>query len=696
MRFDKGAGVLTACVKASYLATSSRATHGSASQSVLGSSAILRCLIGIFLTGLICCVLSPPAAAQALAFTSKTADGQIFELATEQSSSTVVCFLGTQCPMARGYAGQLNQLHRDFAQAGVRIVGVMSNRQDSADDIVRYAQDLKIEFPLVHDVGNLIADRFGASRTPEVYLLDRQLKLRYHGRIDDQLAPGVARATATRHDLRVALEQVLAGKPVSIPATAALGCIIGRVASAQGAPAGENGVTYTNQVARVLQRHCVECHRAGEIGPFAMDSFEEVVGWAETMLETVEQGRMPPWHADPNFGDFVNERAMPETDKQILRDWIAGGSKRGLDSDLPAPRQWVEGWNLPRPPDLIVSMRARPFSVPKEGVIEYQYFVADPGLTEDTWVTAAEVIPGARSVVHHAIVFVRPPDGADFRGVGWLSAYVPGQRVHELPPGRARKVAAGSKFVFQMHYTPNGVEQMDVTSVGLLFTQPEHVTHEVLTLMAIDQEFEIPPGASDFAVQARTQWIPAEAELLAITPHMHVRGKSFKLFTNGPHASPLLSVPAYDFNWQHTYQLREPIALNSSTHGLEFEATFDNSSANPFNPDPTETVTWGDQTWEEMAVAFFEVARPIGTKELARPRQAMVSVDASPSGQPRQEKVDSYVERVFRELDANRDGLVQKNEVDIVVRHMHFGLWDLNRDNVVSREEVQRVAEKLF
>jgi hypothetical protein len=427
-----------------------------------------------------------------------------------------------------------------------------------------------------------------------------------------------------------------------------------------------------------------------------MDSFEEVVGWADTMLETVDQGRMPPWHADPNFGDFVNARAMPEADKQILRDWIAGGSQRGLESDLPAPRQWIEGWNLPRPPDLIVSMRSRPFTVPKEGVVEYQYFVADPGFTKDTWVTAAEVKPGARSVVHHAIVFVRPPDGADFRGVGWLSAYVPGQRVHELPPGRARKVAAGSKFVFQMHYTPNGVEQTDVSKVGLLFAQPEQVTHEVLTLMAIDQEFEIPPGESSFAVQARTDWIPADAELLAITPHMHVRGKSFKLFINGPEAPPLLHVPAYDFNWQHTDLLRQPIALDSASHGLEFEATFDNSHANPFNPDPTETVTWGDQTWEEMALAFFEVARPVGATEFSRPRQAMVSVESSPSGPSRQEKVDAYVERLFRELDANLDGLIHKSEVDIVVRHMHFGLWDLNGDKVVSREEVQRVAEKLF
>ncbi|MEZ6079412.1 MAG: hypothetical protein R3C56_28210 [Pirellulaceae bacterium] len=218
----------------------------------------------------------------------------------------------------------------------------------------------------------------------------------------------VARAAASRQDLRIAIEELLSGKPISIPATNALGCIIGRVPHVETIDQVANSTTYTNQVARVLQQHCVECHRSGEIGPFAMDRYEEVVGWAETMMETVEQGRMPPWHADPQFGSFANARNMPEEDKQILRDWIDGGLQRGDDADLPAPLEFTDGWNMPRTPDLEIGMRDRPFVVPKDGVVEYQYFVADPGLTEDTWVTAAQVIPGKRSVVHHAIVFVRP------------------------------------------------------------------------------------------------------------------------------------------------------------------------------------------------------------------------------------------------------------------------------------------------
>lgn len=176
--------------------------------------------------------------------------------------------------------------------------------------------------------------------------------------------------------------------------------------------------------------------------------------------------------------------------------------------------------------------------------------------------------------------------------------------------GTLAKIPAGSKLVFQMHYTPNGVEQSDVTRVGLLTCDASQVKQEVFTLMAIDQEFEIPPGVENYSVRASTRWLPAGAELLAITPHMHFRGKSFRLFGAVGESEMLLHVPNYDFNWQHTYQLQQPLPLDAFESGLQFEAVFDNSTHNPFNPDPTQIVTWGDQSWEEMAVAFFEVARP--------------------------------------------------------------------------------------
>ncbi len=637
---------------------------------------------------------------------------------------TAVCFIGTQCPMVRSYVTELNSLQADYKVRGVQIVGVFSNLQDSIDDITRFIDELKVEFPVVHDSGNIIADQYAATRTPEVFLLDRELQLRYHGRINDKYAPGVARGKATREDLRLAIEQSLAGQTVTEPETIALGCIIGRVPEnlqkqpsvlpsktavqpTDGDPLATRTrddepaksaatVTYSKDIVRVLQRNCIECHRAGEIGPFAMDSYSEVVGWAETMLETIENERMPPWHADPQFGEFVNARYMPEDDKQLFRDWIAGGFAQGLESDLPPPLDYVDGWRLPREPDMVVEMRDRPFIVPKDGVVEYQYFVADLGLTEDKWVAAAQVIPGSASVVHHAIAFIRPPDGSRFRGVGWLSAYVPGQRSQTFPPGRARRVPAGSKLVFQMHYTPTGKEQADITKAGLIFVPESEVTHEVFTLVGIDQEFEIPPNEEEHLVRAEVPWLPDGGELLAVTPHMHYRGKSFKLFSGPYQDDVLLNVPRYDFNWQHTYQFSVPLALNK-LQKLSFDATFDNSNANPFNPNPNDWVTWGDQTWEEMAVAFFEVSEPRQSTQTASEVDSKRTISELQVSDERQDKIDAYVAKMMTTLDTNSDGKIHRSETGILMRRWdRFERWDANGDWVLERDELINVAKGLF
>ena len=268
------------------------------------------------------------------------------------------------------------------------------------------------------------------------------------------------------------------------------------------------------------------------------------------------------------------------------------------------------------------------------------------------------MIPGNRGVVHHCIVFVRPPDGSSFRGVGWLTGYVPGQRSFALPPGRARKVPAGSKLVFQMHYTPNGVEQSDVTQLGINFVDHKQVTHEVYTLLAIDQEFEIPPFHANFPVHGAVEWFPKRAELLAIVPHMHVRGRAFQAVSrsNGK-TSVLLDVPRYDFNWQHVYELTTPLKL-AEIDGLEFTARFDNSKDNPVNPDPSQTVTWGDQTWEEMAIAFFEVSEPIATDREFEPtpkrRLPTVRAESLPAEAI---DVEAFATKFFERFDRNRDGI---------------------------------------
>jgi hypothetical protein len=325
--------------------------------------------------------------------------------------------------------------------------------------------------------------------------------------------------------------------------------------------------------------------------------------------------------------------------------------------------------------------------------VEYQYFVVDPKLTEDRWVSAAQVIPGDAAVVHHAIVFIRPPDDVDFQGIGWLTAYVPGQMATRFPEGYARRLPAGSKLVFQMHYTPNGRETQDLSKIGMTFVDEKKVTHEVFTLAGLDQDFEIPPRVSDHRVEGRLNRLPTNGELLAVSPHMHLRGKSFELRSRDTSGETvLLRVPRYDFNWQHTYEFSDRIPLGKFD-GLDFTVSFDNSAGNPFNPDPEEYVMWGDQTWEEMAVAFFEVARPRTVQESERSSDTNSST-ASQSSEPSAKAV-AYADEFIRSMDRDGDGKVSREEATSVVRDFSFPRLDRDQDRYITREElIQAVGER--
>jgi peroxiredoxin len=624
-------------------------------------------------------------------FDIRTTDGSAFSLAdnVEKKQLTVICFLGTECPLVKLYCLRLNELSTQMAGQPVRFLGIDSNLQDSEEELIAFSERQNLNFPVAKDHRNLIADQFGALRTPEVFVLDADFRVRYRGRIDDQYEPGISKPKPTRNDLQVAIEELLAGQPVSTPRTESEGCLIGRVKEADVASA----ITFSNQVSRLLQKHCVECHRAGDIGPFSLTDYEEVVGWADMLLEVIDDGRMPPWHANPQYGDYLNARHMPEADKQTLRDWVAAGVPFGNPQELPEPYRSHIGWNLPKEPDVVIPMRDKPFAIPAEGSVEYQYFVVDPEFKEDKWVVAAEVLPGNRSVVHHSIVFVRPPDGVSFDGIGWLGAYVPGQRETTYPAGYARKIPAGSKFVFQQHYTPVGTAQTDLTRVGIVFADEADVTHKVFTLIALEQDFEIPPHAANYPVTARLRKLPAEGKLLALAPHMHFRGKSFRVTTKtGDQEEILLDVPNYDFNWQHVYGLRQPLALGDLDE-LKFVATFDNSTENPVNPDPSKPVFWGDQTWEEMAVAFFEVAQQ---RNLSESSQVHSQPSTDIMSAHEQRLAEAYVNDFFARFDQNLDGVITQDELPRMVWKRARNSLDLNGDKIVERDEVVGAARELF
>jgi peroxiredoxin len=523
------------------------------------------------------------------------------------SRVVVVAFLGNECPLVGHYAGRLVELHGRYKDRGVAFVGINANQQDSLAAMAHFARTRRVEFPLLKDAGNRVADQFAAERTPEVFVLDADRKVRYVGRIDDQYTYGVQRPRATREYLAEALDALLAGKSPSTASTETVGCLIGRVFTSQ----KPSEVTYSRQISRILQNRCVECHRPGQIGPFSLTSYREVVGWAEMIDEVVQQRRMPPWHADPKYGHFANDARLAEEDRELIRRWVAAGAPEGDPAELPPPRKFAEGWQIGRP-DKIIYMADKPFQVPARGEVKYQYFIVDPGFTDDMWIAAAECRPGNRAVVHHIIVGVLTGDrrlvGSAEDRSDWLAATAPGARPLLLGEGYAKLIPAGAKLVFQLHYTPNGTAQEDRSSIGLVFADPATVKRIVTTQKAATRRLVIPPGDPNHRVDA-SHVFASDTLLMAMFPHMHLRGKSFRYTAVYPDGKGeiLLDVPRYDFNWQNSYELVEPKLMPKGTR-LECVAHFDNSESNLANPDPTATVRWGDQTWEEMMIGYFAAA----------------------------------------------------------------------------------------
>ncbi|MEM1067602.1 MAG: redoxin domain-containing protein [Planctomycetota bacterium] len=639
-------------------------------------------------------------------FSLPTTDGETVALSTDPTvKCDVICFLGTECPLAKIYASRLQRMSDEYAERGVRFIGINSNVQDSMEELSEYGLTHGLSFPLAKDFDRRVALQFGATRTPEVFVVDRMGVIRYQGRIDDQFQVGVSRKKASTNDLRDAIEQLVTNQPIKTPRTTAVGCLISLPRESNNK--NPHNVTFCNQVVRVLQQHCIECHRDGEIGPFVLDQYDEVVGWADMCLEVMDNGRMPPWHANPNHGSFLNARQMSDADKLTFQRWVEVGMPYGNASDLPEPKQYVSGWRLSAEPDAIFPISNQPFSVPADGTVEYQYFVIDPGFKEERWVRAAQVIPGNAAVVHHCIAFTRPPDSGDFRDISLLSAYVPGQIRGELPSGYAQRIAPGSKIVFQMHYTPTGKTEQDLTRLGLVFADRETVTHEVYALAAINHQFEIPPNAAEYPVKGNVNWFPKDGSLLAVTPHMHLRGKSFQFnVRKDDQTETLLDVPAYDFNWQHNYELTSPMPLESVDQ-LKFTAVFDNSNENPNNPDPNEYVSWGDQTWQEMALAFITVAQPMAKrKTIANDGQVYTdersrrSLQESEDYKKRRKRLreqwiqqaESFADRYMKRFDRNGDDFITEQELPDSVRM--FGFWDMDHDgdDRISREEIQSEA----
>jgi hypothetical protein len=389
--------------------------------------------------------------------------------------------------------------------------------------------------------------------------------------------------------------------------------------------------SFYRDVVPILQEHCQTCHRVGEIAPFSLITYKESKPWASAIKKATQSKDMPPWFADPRFGKWADDPSLMPEQIATLTKWADAGAPEGDPRDAPPAKNWSRGWNIPQP-DVVVRM-LKAVSIPAQGEVDYTYEIVPTGFATDRWIQMSQIRPSSPKYVHHAVVYIRPPDSKWLRGapVGvpftandltdpvqrrnahWtdtdmLLVYAPGSSPDKWADSMAKFVPAGSDLVFQMHYTTNGHAGTDQTAAGIVFSKVP-VKQRVLTLQLTNSSFLIPPHADNFRVDVQGT-LPNDAILLNFFPHMHLRGKRFEY--NIVHADrtveTLLRVH-YDFHWQLSYRLAEPRFLKAGTK-LQAVAWFDNSDKNPHNPDPDAMVKWGDQTRDEMMVGFFDVAVP--------------------------------------------------------------------------------------
>ncbi len=388
-------------------------------------------------------------------------------------------------------------------------------------------------------------------------------------------------------------------------------------ADSPGESSDANSVTYTKEVARIIQHRCQDCHRPGQIGPMSLLNYESAKNWAETIEEVVTERRMPPWFADPTVGKFAHDRSLSQQEIDTITKWVEAGCPKGDDSDLPELRKFTDGWFI-SDPDVVFSMKEE-FEVPATGTVGYKYFAIPTNFEEDKWIEAVELKAGNPAVGHHILMSIRPPGSeagprprgsanSDEQALGFFAAVAPGYLPPAFPKGFGKKIPKGSTILFQMHYTPNGIAQKDRSSVALRFAR-EPVHTEIRTRGIFNNFLAIPPGDDNYEVKSAFR-LPQDSVVLSFMPHMHLRGKDFEFVVEYPDGrkEKALSV-RWNFNWQVRYELSEPLTMPKGTI-IRCTAHFDNSAANKANPDPTKRVTWGDQTWDEMMIGYINYYVP--------------------------------------------------------------------------------------
>ena len=568
--------------------------------------------------------------------------------------ATVVVFLSFDCPNSNNYTPTLLDFVKNFESKGVKFIGVCENEL-TADELAAKVKEFKLPFPVFVDAKQAIADAFKAKITPEAFVLDHNQVMRYRGRIDNMFSERLKRnPTVTDHDLKNAVEDLLAGKPVRTPVTTAVGCPIGGRDIVVKTP---TTVTYHKDIAPILQKHCQVCHRPGEVGPFSLMTYKQALTWAEDIKAYTANRKMPPWKPSAAAFAFHNDRKLPEADIKKIADWVDGGSPEGDPKDAPKPPVFSDGWVLGKP-DLVLTV-SDDFQLGPSGPDTFRCYVMPTNLPEDKYIVGFEVRPGNPRIVHHTLNFWdlsgrarelekqakekakaddrdRGPGYSASMGVGFLpgksprddvpalgnfGGWAPGQVPRFLPEGTGYMLPKGADIVLQTHYHRNGKPETDRTQLALYFAKkPVEKPYQALVLGPKNPLFlNIPAGKEDHKIDG-TIYLHTDCTMHSVMPHMHLIGKSVTVSMTPPDGkkTTLVEIKEWDYNWQETYWFKEALNLKAGTR-LDIEAIFDNSSKNPNNPNiPPALVLFGEQTTNEMLFGFFGVTSIDGKRVIAR------------------------------------------------------------------------------
>jgi thiol-disulfide isomerase/thioredoxin len=521
------------------------------------------------------------------------------ELCDKQTA--VLVFSNTSCPIAQKYWPKLKRLSETYAARGVIFAAINASDGDSISDVAQEALDFSLPFPVLKDSDGSCARALGATRTPQAIVLDADRRIRYRGRIDDQHRLGGSRPSATSDDLIEALDAILAGRDPVQAETPVDGCVITLPAPIE----SSRTVTFSEHVAPLLDAHCVECHRPNGGGPFSLITYDDAAKHAAMVAEVVADLRMPPWYAS-RHQHFVNQSGLSRRERETILTWTRN-RQRGDDSKRPPIPKSSDGeWEIGAPDLVTTSLQEH--SLPAEGFIDYRYDVLPYVFLKETWISAAEIKPSNPAVVHHCNLGYMSL-GEEFSEQNFITGRVPGGTAMVLEDGVAFRIPAGSVVGLQIHYTTTGKPEKNRMSVGFNFPRIP-VQRELHHLQVHTSRFAIPPGAASHEVKA-VRTLKDAATGVGMFAHMHVRGKdmTFRAISPEGQSETILSIPNYHYDWQQNYRWAPGTKAFPAGTKIEVTAHFDNSKFNPFNPDPTKTVRFGQQTVDEMMYGFFFYTR---------------------------------------------------------------------------------------